>query len=77
MSVCVFCLSYLVCKSHPFCAIYCQLQVARLYQSSTLSHKRYDFRKKFSELKMCVLIFSTPSVRIFFSFYEEFSEILP
>jgi hypothetical protein len=26
---------------------------------STLSHKRYDFRKKVTEHKMCVLIFST------------------
>jgi hypothetical protein len=26
---------------------------------STLSHKRHDFRKKVTEHKMCVLIFST------------------
>jgi hypothetical protein len=29
---------------------------------STLSHKRYDFRKKVTEHKMCVLIFSTTFV---------------
>ena len=29
---------------------------------STLSHKRYDFRKKVTELKMCVLVFSTTFV---------------
>ena len=29
---------------------------------STLSHKRHDFRKKVSEHKMCVLIFSTTFV---------------
>ena len=30
---------------------------------STLSHKRYDFREKVTEHKMCVLSFSTPLVR--------------
>ena len=30
--------------------------------SSTLSHKRYDFRKTVVEHKMCVLIFSTTFV---------------
>jgi len=29
---------------------------------STLSHKRHDFRKKVTEHKMCVLIFSTTFV---------------
>ena len=29
---------------------------------STLSHKRHDFRKKVTEHKMCVLIFSTTSI---------------
>jgi hypothetical protein len=29
---------------------------------STLSHKRYDFRKKVTEHKMCVLIFCTTFV---------------
>ena len=29
---------------------------------STLSHKRYDFREKVTENKMCVLIFSTTFV---------------
>jgi hypothetical protein len=29
---------------------------------STLSHKRYDFRKNVTEHKMCVLIFSTTFV---------------
>ena len=28
----------------------------------TLSHKRYDFREKVTEHKMCVLIFSTSSL---------------
>jgi len=30
-----------------------------LHYFSTLSHKRYDFRKKITEHKMCVMIFST------------------
>jgi hypothetical protein len=34
--------------------------------SSTLSHKRYDFRKRLTEHKMCVLISSTTFVRKLF-----------
>ena len=30
--------------------------------SSTLSHKRHDFRKRVTEYKMCVLVFSTTFV---------------
>ena len=33
-----------------------------LHYFSTLSHKRHDIRKKVTEHKMCVLIFSTTSV---------------
>jgi hypothetical protein len=29
---------------------------------STLSHERHDFRKKFTDHKMCVLIFCTTSI---------------
>jgi hypothetical protein len=55
----------------------CGLSGSVLY-FSTLSHKRYEFRKKVTEYKMCVLIFSTTFVCCLkhFSFYEEMSEIL-
>ena len=43
---------------------------------STLSHKRYDFRKKLIEYKMCVLFFSTTFYLKHISFSDEFSEIL-
>jgi hypothetical protein len=44
-------LSYVVCLALPY--------------FSTLSHKRKDFRKKFTENKMRVLIFSTILSEIF------------
>ena len=48
----VFSLSYTACK------VACQA----LPYFSTLSHKRYDFRKKVIEHKMCVMIFPTTFV---------------
>ena len=52
--VCVCSLSYPACNAH---APYWHLWPATLYNIfSTLSHKRYDFRKKFAEHKMCALI---------------------
>ena len=38
----------------------CSLSGSTIF--STLSHKRYDFRKKVAEYKMCILIFFTPCV---------------
>jgi len=57
-----FCFSYLVLKSHLFCAaVYCHLWPGLLY---TLPHKLEDFRKKKKLLnKTYVLIFSTVFVR--------------
>jgi hypothetical protein len=41
-----------------------------------LSHKRHYFlKKKVTEYKMCVLIFSTTFFMKYFSFYEELNEI--
>jgi hypothetical protein len=45
-----------------------------LLHSPTLSHNRQEFRKKCNKCKMRVLILSIASK--YFSFYEEFSEIL-
>jgi len=46
------------------CAVlYCHLwPVWALQHSSTLSHKRHDFRKKVTEIKICVSSLSTTSV---------------
>jgi hypothetical protein len=41
----------------------------------TLSHKLHDFRNTAIEYKMCVSIFSTKFVQIFFLFQEEMREI--
>ena len=43
---------------------------------STLSHNRYDFRKKVIEHKMCVLIYSLQLPSEIVSFWEELSKIL-
>jgi hypothetical protein len=62
MNVCLCCCHrYPACRLHLFRApLYCHLWLAWLYHIfSTLSHKRYDFRKIITEHKMCVLIFST------------------
>jgi hypothetical protein len=54
--VCIWTLSYPACNAH---APYCHLCPALQY-FSTLSHKRYDFRKKKVIVnKMCVSSFST------------------
>ena len=46
-------------------------------QPSTLSPKPYDFRKKMTEHKKWVSFFSATYDRIFFSFYEKFSAVVP
>jgi hypothetical protein len=54
--VCVLSRKYPACNAH---ASYCHLCPASLYNIFfILSHKRYDFRKKVTEHKLCVLIFS-------------------
>jgi hypothetical protein len=58
--VCICSLSYLARKAHaPYCTVICGLSRSTIL--STLSHKRYDFRKNVIKQK-CVLIFSTNSV---------------
>jgi hypothetical protein len=58
--VCVCNLRYPARNAH---ASYCHLWPAPHYNIfPTLSHKRYNFRKKVTEHKMCVLIFSTTFV---------------
>ena len=44
------------------CAILSSVSCPDLYYFSTLSHKRYNFRKKNTEYKICVLIFSATFV---------------
>ena len=58
--VCVCSLRYRACNAH---APYCNLWPAPALQYfSTLYKKMHDFRKKVTEHKMCVLIFSTTFV---------------
>jgi len=44
------------------CAMLSSFACLALQYFSTLSHKRYDFRKRVTKYKMCVLIFSTTFV---------------
>ena len=43
-----------------YCDVICGLWLHQIF--STLSHKRYDFRKNVTEHEMCVLIFSATFV---------------
>ena len=57
--VCVCSLGYPACNAHvPYCHLWRGIST----KLSTLSHKRNDFRGKFTEHKTCVLIFSTTFV---------------
>jgi hypothetical protein len=56
MSLCIRNLRYPACNVR---APYCHVACPALQHFPTLFHKRHDFRKKkLSEYKMCVLIFS-------------------
>jgi hypothetical protein len=61
VSVCVCSLRYAACNAHaPYCHIW---PAPSLQDFSAFSHKQHDFRKrKFSESKVCVLIFSSTFV---------------
>ena len=57
---CVGVCSLLSRTQSAYAVLYCHLCPAPLHNIFlTLSHKRHDFRKKVTEHKMCVLIFST------------------
>ena len=59
--VCVCRLTFAACKSA--CSILSSVASPAVQNFSRLSHKRHDIRKTIFEHKMCVLIFSTTSVR--------------
>ena len=59
MCVCVCSLSYPACKSHLFCVVLCgHLWPVWLYRIfPPLSHKLHDYRIKFVQHEICLLIF--------------------
>jgi len=57
--VCICSLRYPTCNAH---APHCHLWPAPIYNISTLSHKRHDFRKTIIEHQMCVSSFYTTFV---------------
>jgi hypothetical protein len=59
---CVCSFSYTACKAHvPYFIVVCGLSVVPYF--STLTHKRYDFRKEVAEHKVYILISFTTFVR--------------
>jgi len=71
MCVCVCSLRFPACIAHTCTSM---LRPSLQY-FSTLSHKRYDIRKKSFEHKILLLTFSTTFFLKHFSFYEKLSEI--
>jgi hypothetical protein len=60
--VCVCVWPWLSSKQRACAVLYCHLWPVWLYDFLTLSHKWHDFRKKVTDHKMYVIIFSTTCV---------------